>query len=166
MCCYNTCMLSSARNVAGGLEEGLEGGIWGGIKGALLGYFTLPIVASVAAVAIGMLSGGMTAAPAALLGAGVFAATAVLAYPLNKQVAKFGGLLGGVIGFAGGVDEPEGKTIQLAPGQDVVVVNGPAMMANQETAPTATHTPDPHIKSELAELQARLSQKTHTTKQV
>jgi hypothetical protein len=129
-------MLKQTRDIAGGLEEGLEGGIWGGVKGALIGYMTLPVVAGIAAavfsgglIGAGLFGGGVWVGLAA--GAVATAAVAVVGYPINKQIAKFGGLLGGVVGFASGVDEPEGKTIQLSPEQDVMIVPKAQLHAQQ-----------------------------------
>ena len=130
-------LTSSTQTVAGGLEQGLEHGIWGGVKGAILGYMTLPVIVGLAVgIAVGVhgfnpfgLGAGLFGtglAGGALAGAAATAVTTILAYPLNRGIAKLFGLVGGVVGFASGVDEPEkdkGQTIQLSPDQELVVVN-------------------------------------------
>ncbi len=163
-------MLKTAQNIAGGLEQGLEHGIWGGVRGALLGYMTLPLVAgvvaaaSVAAIGTPVLALESLTLSAMAVGAIATAVTAVVAYPLNKQVAKLGSVIGGVVGFTRSVDEPapqQGQIIQLAPEQELVVVNKPAVNAVNANVTTQAK-PEPVVRSKQAEiLGSRVTELVH-----
>lgn len=145
-------MLKAAQEIAGGLEQGLEQGVWGGVKGAMLGYMTFPVVA-------GLIAAGVVVAMATpVWGLGPFlgplaaglattAVASVIGYPINARIAEFGSVLGGVLGFTHKVDDvdPEkGQIIQLAPDQELVVVNKPSVSAaemNAFVASEATQQP-------------------------
>lgn len=109
------------------IGEGLEEGIWGGVKGAIIGYLVLPVLLG-AAVAIGAPFAGFSVVTGLIAGAAAAGATALIGYSLNKTFAKWGAIVGGVLGFAEGVDEPgpeRAPTIQLSPGQQLAIINSP-----------------------------------------
>lgn len=104
---------SLVTETATSIEGGVEKGVWIGVAGAVLGFMLLPVLGGLGgAAAFALSSAGEGAGLLSVLGVGaaVTAATAILAFPINRRLADLGTLVGGILGFAKGAEEAEERT--------------------------------------------------------